>query len=228
MEHETAQAHSGKTNKIMLPVSIIIAGIIIAGAVVYKPSDKPFVAPVGDARTASLSIDDDSILGSPTAPVTMIIFGDYQCPFCKQQADGVEMRLRNDYVKTGKVRMVFRDFPLENIHPYARPAAEAAQCAGEQGKYWDYHDALYAKQDSLSSVDFKQLAASFSLDVKKFSDCLVNPATKDEVTKDLNDGVALGIRGTPASFINNVYIEGAYPYDSFKQVIENEISKAGK
>ncbi len=216
---------SGKTSKLLLPVSIIIAGVLIAGALMYKPGAESEIVPVGDARKATLSIDDDAVLGDVNAPVTMIIFGDFQCPFCKQQFDTVESRLREEYVKTGKLRMVHRDFPLENIHPFATPAAIAAQCAGAQGKYWEYHDALFEKQSELPKLDFSQLAGSLQLDTTAFGACLKNPATAAEVKKDLEDGINLGISGTPASFVNNVFIEGAYPYDSFKKAIDDELAK---
>ncbi len=227
MDHETA-GKSSKSNVFMIPVSIIVAGVLVAGAVMYKPSGKPFfnAAATGAAQVAiAPTVDDDAVLGDVTAPVTVIIFGDYQCPFCEQQFTEVESKLRTEYVDTGKIKMAFRDFPLTNIHPSALPAAKAAQCAGVQGKYWQYHDALFAKQSELAKLDFTQLAETFNLDLKKFADCTNDPATAAEIAKDQQDGAAAGIEGTPGSFINGVFIAGAYPYETFKQVIDEELAK---
>jgi protein-disulfide isomerase len=157
----------------------------------------------------------------------MIIFGDFQCPFCKKQADEVETKIIKEYVETGKVKLAYRDFPLENIHPYARPAAIAAECAGQQGAYWPYHDQLFANNAKLSSgnLDFTALAKTLKLNTETFKTCLKDPNINAEVSKDLEDGISLGIKGTPASFINNTFVEGAYPYEAFKQVIDEELKK---
>lgn len=229
MDEQTQTRSSG--NKLMLPVSIVIAGVLIAGAIMYKPGQTSYTASAGDTLDATLSVDDDIVLGDANAPVTLIIFGDYQCPFCKKQNDEVESRLRSEYVDTGKVKMVFRDFPLENIHPEAKPAAIAAQCAGAQGKYWQYHDELFKRQDLLSGSSFNYELGAKNVgvaDLAAFKACLTDPAVKAEVEKDLKDGVALGIRGTPASFIGNVYIEGAYPYEAFKETIEEQLKTAAE
>lgn len=228
MDQISDSKEQGKKNTVWIALSIIVAGILIAGALVYTPSDKPFAVPKGDPRTVSLSTDDDAILGDPKAPVTMIIFGDYECPFCEKQATGVEEQIKKNYVETGKVKLVYRDFPLENIHPEARPAAIAAECAGEQGAYWPYHDLLFANHAKLSigKVDYVALASSLKLNTETFTSCLKDPAMAAEVAKDLEDGVSLGIRGTPASFINNVFVEGAYPYAAFEQVIEEQLKNA--
>lgn len=227
MDNNNDLVRPDKKNTVWIALSIIVAGILIAGALVYTPSDKPFAVPKGDPRTVTLSTDDDTILGDPKAPVTMIIFGDYECPFCERQATGVEEQIKKDYVETGKVKLVYRDFPLENIHKQARPAAIAAECAGEQGAYWPYHDLLFANHAKLSigNVDYVALASSLKLDAEAFKICLSNPAIDAEVSKDLEDGVSLGIRGTPASFINNVFVEGAYPYAAFAEVIEAELKE---
>lgn len=229
MEPETKTSTGSKA---MLPVSILIAGILIAGSIMYQPGsldDKGAgVAPVGDARKASLTIGAAPVLGEANAPVTMIVFGDYQCPFCKNQADGVERQLREEYVKTGKLKIAFKHFPLENIHPQARPAAIAATCALAQNKFWEYHDALYEKQATLADINFANLAQSLGLNRTTFESCIKDPKISESVTKDLEEGIALGIRGTPASFVDNVYIEGAYPYKSFKEIIDAQLASKAK
>ncbi len=205
--------------------SILLAGLIIGGAIIYQPGK----APAYQAQAINnpvVTVDDDFVLGSADAPVTMVVFGDYQCPYCKQAADTSEKQVRDEYVATGKVKIVFRDYPLDNIHPFARPAAEAAQCAGAQGKYWEYHDALYARQTELGKLDFTALAGELKLDTKAFGACVSANTFTDEVQKDQDAGVALGVDGTPATFINGTLIGGAYPYETYKKVIEKALAAA--
>lgn len=123
---------------------------LVSGAYPYEAYKEVIDAALTAGPKTSLvaSIDDDAILGNADAPVTMVIFGDYQCPFCERAFADAEAKAREEYVATGKVRMVFRDYPLD-FHPYAEPAAIAAECAGEQGKYWEYHDQLFLRQNEL-------------------------------------------------------------------------------
>ena len=211
-------------------MSIIIAGVIVAGAIVYKPGSQPLEnegqqvvnepAPTYEAPTA----DDDVVLGEANAPVEVIIFGDYQCPFCERLYQETEKQLREEYVKTGKVKMVYRDYPL-SFHPAAQPAAEAAECAGDQGKYWQYHDALFERQATITTLDYIGLAGELGLDRAAFKSCVDTHKFAAEVAKDLADGTAAGVDGTPASFINGQLISGAVPYTSFKTAIDAELAK---
>lgn len=226
-------------NKLSIPFAIVLAGIIIAGAVIYragsnevgqlkKDSGTASVAaqtgePAGQASPAAPTIGDDVVLGDPNAPVTFIEFGDFQCPFCGQFYNETEKKLRDEYVKTGKMRIVFRDFPLLSIHPYAQPAAEAAECAKDQGKFWLYHDAIFDRQSQLATLDFTALAAELGLNKDLFSQCLKSGKVKPEIAQDLKDGEAAGVSGTPASFINGTLISGAYPYEAFKQAIDTAL-----
>lgn len=220
-----------ENNKLLVPMSIIIAGVIVAGAIVYKPNGQPNdgggnqivnePAPVYQAPT----IDDDVVLGEADAPVTVIIFGDYECPFCERLYQDTEKPLREEYVKTGKVKMVYRDYPL-SFHPSAQPAAEAAECAGEQGKYWQYHDALFERQATLATLDYVGLAGELSLDKSSFKNCVDIRKFAPEVAKDMADGTAAGVDGTPASFINGKLISGAVPYATFKAEIEAALAAA--
>jgi len=128
----------------------IINGTTLAGAAPFSEYKKVIDAALkGTVGTTNVGTGGNAVLGSANAPVTMIIFGDFQCPYCRQAYDTAEKQVRDTYVKDGKVKMVFRDFPLDAVHKSARPAAEAARCAGEQGRYWDYHDGLYDNQDQL-------------------------------------------------------------------------------
>ena len=217
MEQTTSTGQNSK----LIAGSIVIAALLVGAALFYQPGARLAKAPPAEAiNPIALSTDDDFILGNPDAPVTMIIFGDYQCPFCKKMFTETELKLRTEYVLTNKVKMVYRDFPLDSIHPFARKAAQAAQCAGSQGKYWAYHDELFKKQSEIPTLDFTNLAGSLGLEKTTFKTCLDSEQFAAEVEKDNQDGQALGIDGTPATFINGTRIPGAYPYATFKQVIE--------
>ncbi len=175
-------------------------------------------------ETGEVSPDDDPFLGEDNAPVTIIEFSDYQCPFCKKFYDETEKQLIKDYVETGKVKFVYRDFPLDSIHPLARKAAEAAECADEQGKFWEYHDKLFETQ-KLDEASLKQHAKDLGLDTEQFNSCLDSGKYKDEVQKDLDDGIKAGVTGTPTFFINGKKVVGAQPYSVIKQIIDDELSK---
>ncbi len=189
-----------------------------------------------------LGPDDDPYKGSPDAPVTIIEFSDFQCPYCaaffgsnealiasfKQQDPTWEAaypRIIEEYVETGKVKFVFRDFPLSN-HPYAQKAAEAAECADDQEKFWEYHDILFEKTPKIEIESLKQYASDLGLDTAQFNNCLDSGKYTSEVQKDLQDGARAGVTGTPAFFVNGKKLSGAQPFSAFKQVIEEELSKA--
>jgi protein-disulfide isomerase len=214
-----------ENNKLLIPMSIIIAGVIVAGAIVYKPNSQlvdngnevVVNEPIPSYETPTA--DDDVVLGEANAPVEVIIFGDYQCPFCERLYQETEKQLREEYVKTGKVKMVYRDYPL-SFHPAAQPAAEAAECAGDQGKYWQYHDALFERQATITTLDYVGLAAELGLDKAAFKSCVDTHKFAAEIADDLADGTAAGVDGTPASFINGQLVSGAVPYATFKAAID--------
>lgn len=178
---------------------------------------------------AKVSISGNPIMGKKDAPITLIEFSDYQCPFCRRFFQTTLPALQAEYIDTGKVRYVFRDFPLDGIHPQARKAAEAAQCAGEQDKYWAMHDLLFQNQQALQVEHLKTYARRLDLDPTAFGDCLEQGRYTAEVQKDLEDGTTAGVRGTPAFFlgrtgpddtIQGVLISGAQPLTVFRQAIE--------
>lgn len=158
--------------------------------------------------------------GNPNAPVTIIAFSDYQCPFCKRAEPTVEKVLK-DY--GDKVRFVYRDFPL-SFHKFAREAAEAANCANSLGKFWPYHDKLIAAQD-LSVENLKKLAGEVGMNQKKFDTCLKEKKFSKDIDKDIAAGTAAGVDGTPAFFINGRMLSGAQPYAKFKEVIDEELAR---
>jgi len=176
------------------------------------------------AAVVQVSADNDAVLGDSDAPVTIIEFSDYECPFCVRFYSETEKQIRSQYIDTGKVKLIYRDFPLTSIHAQAQKAAEAAECAGEQGKYWEMHDMLFESGVSGGVTSFKSYASNLGLDTAKFNDCLDSGKFYDEVQKDMRDGSASGVRGTPAFFINGKMISGAQPFSVFQQAIEAELS----
>ncbi len=162
--------------------------------------------------------------GPETAPIQMVEFSDFQCPFC-QRANPVVERVLQTY--GDKIRFVYRHYPLAN-HPNARPAAEAAACANAQGKFWPYHDRLFANSSALSDADLKSHAAATGLDTAAFNACFDGHQKKEEVDTDLKEAELVGVTGTPAFFINGRSIEGAQPYEAFKRLIDEELALTKK
>ena len=157
--------------------------------------------------------------GPARAPVEIVEFSDFQCPFCLRAHPTIDQVLST---YGDRVRFVYRHYPLPG-HPNARPAAEAAECAAEQGKFWPYHDRLFATQSRLSDADLKQDARDLGLDTSKFNGCVDSHKYAAKVDTDLRAGQEAGVDGTPAFFINGRVISGAQPYDVFKKVIDEEL-----
>ena len=165
-----------------------------------------------------------AVAGSPsrgpaTAPIEMIEFSDFQCPFCLRAHPTV-----NQVLSTygDRVKLVYRHYPLPN-HPNARPAAEASQCAAEQGQFWQYYDRLFADQTKLSDEGLKQSAAALGMNTGQFNVCFDTHKYKDQVEADIKDGNDAGVSGTPAFFINGRMITGAQPFEAFKRIIDEEL-----
>jgi protein-disulfide isomerase len=185
-------------------------------------------APAPPAVT-KVSVGRSPSLGRPNAPITIVEFSDYQCPFCQRFFATTLPALRKDYIDTGKVRDVFRDFPLDSIHPQARKAHEAAHCAGEQGKYWEMHDRLFQNQRSLGVVQLKGHARELGLELAAFEPCLEQGTYAAEVNKNVAEGAAAGVSGTPSFFvgktaedgtIEGTLVRGAQPITAFRQAID--------
>lgn len=169
-------------------------------------------------------IDDDSIKGDPNAPITIIEFSDYECPFCQRFYLTTYQQIVENYIDTGKVNLVYRDFPL-SFHQNAQKAAEAAECAGEQGKYYEMHDLLFEKGVEGGIDSFKNYASEIGLNQAEFDECLDSGKMESEVKKDFADGQTLGISGTPSFIINGKILVGAQPYSVFEKEIEAELKK---
>ena len=164
----------------------------------------------------------DPSLGSASAPVTIVEFSDFQCPFCQSVAPTLK-RVRETY--GDKVRIVWKDFPLTQIHPQAFKAGEAAHCAGEQGKFWEYHDRLFANQQALGPGDLKKYGADLGLDTAKFNACVDSAKYGDRVREGVEQGSKLGVNSTPTVYINGRLLSGAQPYETFVAVIDEELSR---
>jgi protein-disulfide isomerase len=176
--------------------------------------------PYPDLPRQKVSADDDPFLGTDGAPIEIIQFAEFQCPYCGKVGDTMEQLLA-EY--PGKLKIVYRDFPL-GFHDRAIPAAVAANCAGEQDKYWEMHGVLMKNQTKLSDTDLAGFAQGVGVDMDKWTTCLSNPAQEAEVKKDMEDASAVGVTGTPAFFINGVLLSGAVPYDQFKSIIDKELA----
>jgi protein-disulfide isomerase len=160
------------------------------------------------------------IRGAVDAPVTLVEFSDFHCPFCNRAQATLKQVLER---YPGKVKLVYRDFPLDRLHPQARHAAEAARCAHDQGKFWEYHDVLYANTPRADSEDLRRYAKQVGLDVAKFEQCVSSGVHKGAVQRDIDEGSRLGVTGTPAFFINGRPMEGAQPLEAFVRLIEEEL-----
>jgi len=233
---------------LFLPISILAAALMVGGAIVfatlYKGGGAPAV-PAGGAGTptstaaaadpkAAMTLGSrDAILGNANAKVTLIEYGDYQCPFCTKFFSQTEPQIIQDYVNTGKVRIVFRDFAF--LGPESTAAANAAQCAEDQNKLWAYHDALYAAKVAdenkggsendgfFTSAEFLKLAKQVKLDIPTFSKCINNNADAAIVTQEKIAAGAAGVNSTPAFIVNGTPISGAQPYSVFQQALDSAL-----
>ncbi len=194
-------------------------------------------APAGDnslpsaiptpAGPVNVGVGHFPIKGNDNAKVTVIEFADLRCPFCEQWFQNVEPNLIKDYVNTGKVKFYFRSYAF--LGPASTLAANAAECANEQGKFWDFHDYMYKNQPdesdtSMYTVDnLTQIAGNLGMDTTQFNSCLSTKKYDKDVSKDLSEGSTAGVSGTPTTFVNGIAIVGAVPYDQIKAAIDNAL-----
>jgi protein-disulfide isomerase len=165
------------------------------------------------------------VRGPPDAPVTIVEFSDFQCPFCGR-LEPVLVRVLAKYPT--EVRLVYRNYPLPELHPQAEKAAEASLCARDQGKFWEMHDQMFADQQSLGVDDLKDKARRLGLDAGKFAQCLDSGQMRSAVEVDVKDGDALGIQGTPASFIDGRFVSGAAEESELAAIIDDELRRANR
>ncbi len=175
-----------------------------------------------DSPVLEVPVGDDPALGPAGAPVTIVEFGDFECPACKESLP-ILQRLRSLYPQ--QIRFVYRDFPIAS-HPQSRPAAEAARCAHEQGQFWAYHDALFAKAPDLKSSDYLKLAESLKLDAGEFAACLNSNRPKAAVAKSFADARRIGLSGTPTFFVNGRYLAGLQTLEALRELVDRELLAA--
>jgi protein-disulfide isomerase len=161
--------------------------------------------------------------GPENAPVTIVEFSDYQCPFCLRAEPTVAAVLER---YGDRVRLEYRHLPLVQIHPRAQPAAVAAVCADKQGKFWDYHARLFQNQKALEDADLKKYASEVGLDGKAFDECRAHPEAAQRVNADMEAAGRAGIDGTPAFLVNGILLSGARPFEDFVRLIEAELARA--
>lgn len=232
------------TNKqpYLIFIAIIIAGVLVAGAVAYKggfekknqpaSSEKKSVKitegnkkePVKNKENVNIAGEgDDPVLGNPDASITITIFGDFQCHYCRKLELEVKPLIVEKYVKTGKAKIIARDFPF--LGKDSILAAEAGNCAFEKDKYFEFSDMTHKAQKDgeiiVNENSLKILAKKLDLNYDEFSECLDSHKYLDEVKKDFDDGRALGIEGTPTTYINKEVLNGALPFEEFEKVIES-------
>ncbi len=167
--------------------------------------------------------DDAPVKGDKDAKITIIEFSDFQCPFCGRFYEQALPSIQKEYIDTGKAKLAFKHLPL-SFHEYAMPAAEASECANEQGKFWEYHDKIFANQGLLNNDMLNTWAKDVGLDTDKFDKCMKEGKYKSKIQKDLSDASAYGASGTPTFFINGKILVGAQPFSAFKQVIDAELA----
>lgn len=219
-----------------LPVSILVAGVLIAGSVIYStglrnqptaPDNQPEVVSGKELEITK----DDVVLGDINAPVTIIEYSDFQCPFCGRFFFQTESLIRENYIKSNKVKFVYRHFAF--LGPESRTAANAVECAKDQGKFWPYHDELFNAEikdgrennGNLNKSLFVSIAKNLGLNLTDFTSCLDGDKYAKKVENDYALAQKIGVQATPTTFVNGKKLEGALPYGQFQTVIDAELAK---
>jgi protein-disulfide isomerase len=238
MESQESQKFTFTLN---VPVAILIAAVMVTGAILYigrgsggtaaiAPTQQPSPTPIKDPTT--LLGPNDPSLGNANAKVTIVEFTDFECPYCRSFFIGAYPQLKKDYIDTGKARLVFRNFPLP-FHDAAKPAALAALCANDQGKFWQMHDEIFTEQQkqeptmtqvtktiSFTPADLKTWAAKIGLDMQQFNQCVSSNKYTKQIDADTAAGTGFSVDGTPTFFINGQVLVGAQPFSAFKTLID--------
>ena len=188
-------------------------------------------APQQPTGPVDVAVGHLPVLGDENAPVTLVEFSDFECPFCEALFTDTLPQIKKDYIDTGKAKLYYRHYPLTSIHPNAQIAAEASECANDQGQFWNYHDLLFGNQQEWAALSgdavnskLVEYATSLGIDSGSFQECLTSGKFTDNVNKDLNDGMSAGVDGTPATFINGYLLVGAVPYEQFKAQIDAQLN----
>ena len=189
-----------------------------------QPVPSAPTVPVVPPSVVEVDIGNSPVLGDEDAPVTIIEFSDFECPFCAKWNLETKGQIEEQYINTGKVKLVYMHYPL-SFHPQAEPAALASECAYEQGKFWEFHDLIFENQRVISDANYKKWAADLGLDQAQFDDCYDSKKYQADVQDDFNKGQRAGVRGTPGFFVNGRLVSGAQPFSVFQQAIEAELNR---
>ena len=217
-----------------IPVFVTLDGKYLITAPVPLTADAQGLSDTGSAGGAkpgekvNVEIGNSPTLGNKSAKVVVVEFTDYQCPFCGRHYSETFSQIKKDYINTGLVLYVLKDFPLISIHPEAQKAAEAAHCVRDQQNdtgYWKMHDKLFENQQSLSVENYKKWARELGVKGADFDRCLDSGKHAKTVGDNLAYGESLGVSGTPASFVNGISLSGALPYSEFKTITDSELAK---
>lgn len=214
-----------------VPIAILISAVIISGAILYSSKNNAGTQLAPQKNTANVLAqaqpqpntdikitDTDPSLGNPSAPITVVAFEDFECPFCQRFTQQTEPQLIQNEIKSGRARLVWKDFPL-SIHAHTEKAHEAARCAWEQNKFWEYHDLLFKNQRELGVDNLKQYAKELNLNQQKFESCLDSGKYAALIQEKVNEGINAGVNGTPSFFVNGAILVGAQPYQAFTAAI---------
>ena len=224
-------------NKAVIKGSFIETALEIRNYLMKTGQDQAFAALLTKLRKdygfrsllepdrAKVGIQGHPSKGPLDAPVTIVEFSDFECPYCSGLLPTLR-RIEQNY--KDKIRIVYRQFPLNNIHPHAQKAAEASLCADEQDKFWPLHDAMFADQKNLTVDDLKAKAAAVSINASSFASCLDSAKYAGAIRDSIVEGSGLGVDGTPAMFINGRFLGGNQPYDEIAKIIDDELLRAGK
>ena len=225
---------------LFLPGAIVFAALVMGGSIIYSANmgggSVPERAGATVQRAASTNTVDnngstvnftiganDHIRGNPNAKVTLVEFSDFECPFCARFHPTVLQALA-EY--DGDLRWVYKHFPLDNIHPQARPAAEASECVWEQKGnegFWEFVDAMFENQSRLGNAFYEEVAAEIGVNLLQFQTCVSERKYQDKVEQDYQQGLQAGVAGTPGSFVNGVPVRGAIPYSQLQSIIETQL-----
>lgn len=226
-----------KYKEYFVPVAILVAGSMVSLAVlVAGGSTIPqqglsaevagTIEGINEPSDAVLAVtDQDYIRGNPNAPITIVEYSDFECPFCSRFHPTIQQILA-EY--GDQVRWVYRHFPLDQIHPEATPSAEASECIAEQkgaDGFWQFADAMFENQSRLGNSLYREVASQIGADMAQFDNCVTTRKYQDKVKADQAGGAKLGVNGTPGSFVNGTPIRGALPYENVKAIIEAELQK---
>jgi protein-disulfide isomerase len=216
--------------------ALLVASLIVNGVLVSKvingvspaAPNAPSAPSAPNAPSAPTVLElsnpeNAPVLGDPNAPVTIVEFSDFQCPFCARFYTDTYPSIKSQYVDTGKANIVYRHLPLP-FHPEAQPAAEASMCAAEQGKFWEFHDKIFQNQAIMSAANYKAWAAELGLNTGQFNSCVDSREYQDYVEADYAAASAAGVSGTPSFVINGELVVGAQPTAVFQQAIDSKLS----